>query len=103
MDITNQIQAILNRAGNYIHGKDSDNENMKYESISEWKEESESTTTKQQWYKTGYDYYENETTCPATGKDMLCFSQHSISYANNSPFFQLMVFLEALVIFPNEI
>ena len=67
MDITNQIQAILNRAGNYIHGKDSDDDNLKYESIAEWKEESE-TTTKQQWYKTGYDYYENETTCPATGK-----------------------------------
>jgi len=71
MDITNQIQAILSRAGNYIYGQD---ENVKYESISEWKEESESMTNKQQWYKTGYDYYENETTCPATGKDMLCFS-----------------------------
>jgi len=93
MDITNQIQDILSKAGNYIHGKDSEYDDLTYTSIAEWKEEcglllsssttSTSTTTKttpsdseeectannktrQQWYQTGYDYYENEATCSAT-------------------------------------
>jgi hypothetical protein len=80
MDLTNHIQGILLRAGNYIHGRDSDDDDgMKYESIVEWKERIEMASssgargnkqrhndTRQQWYKTGYDYWENESNCPAT-------------------------------------
>jgi len=82
MDLTNQIQDILVKAGNYIHGRDSENDTgMTYNSIIEWKEESgmvssssEARTEKhqnneasrQRWYKTGYDYWENESNCPAT-------------------------------------
>mmetsp|Transcript_24342 Transcript_24342/g.50988 ORF Transcript_24342/g.50988 Transcript_24342/m.50988 type:complete len:304 (-) Transcript_24342:8-919(-) len=91
MDITNQIQDILIRAGNYIHGRDSEQDlGITYTSILEWKEESgmitsttttakssdndEGTTatqqqndeTRREWYKTGYDYWEDETNCAPT-------------------------------------
>ena len=80
MDLTNQIQDILFRAGNYIHGRDSDDDSgMTYESIIEWKEmadmipssgtcgnEQKRNETRQRWYKTGYDYWEDESNCPAT-------------------------------------
>jgi len=92
-DLTKQIQDILTRRGNYIHGRDSEDTGMTYTSIIEWKEESgmisssppdENTTQQnsdgppnpppthdvneycQQWYKTGYDYWEDESKCPAT-------------------------------------
>lgn len=88
MDTTKQIQDILLRAGNYIHGKDADDASMTYSSIIEWKESiglSCSSTTsaavnsekndddnlrndksRQQWYETGFDYWEDESNCPAT-------------------------------------
>ncbi|KAL3764314.1 hypothetical protein ACHAWU_004126 [Discostella pseudostelligera] len=88
MDTTKQIQDILLRAGNYIHGKDADDVSLTYSSIIEWKESiglSCSSTTsaavnseknddgklrndksRQQWYETGFDYWEDESNCPAT-------------------------------------
>jgi hypothetical protein len=86
MDTTKQIQDILLRAGNYIHGKDADDVALTYSSIIEWKESIGlsclSTTarnsdrcdddnlrndkSRQQWYKTGFDYWEDESNCPAT-------------------------------------
>ncbi|KAL7544019.1 hypothetical protein ACHAXR_013471 [Thalassiosira sp. AJA248-18] len=81
MDSTSRrIQDILVRQGQLIHGRDSeDDTGMTYTSIIEWKEKSgllPSTTssegnqhqneTRQQWYETGYDYWEDESKCPAT-------------------------------------
>lgn len=78
MDSTNQIQGILLRAGNYIHGRDSDDPSLTYSSIMEWKESvglsssavtsnlESGTKPRQKWYKTGYDYWEDESNCPAT-------------------------------------
>lgn len=75
MDLTNQIQNILSKAGNYIHGRDSEDDNATYTSIIQWKDESglvdetgtnTSDETRRQWYRTAYVYYETESTCPAT-------------------------------------
>jgi len=80
MDLAHQIQDILCRGGNYIHGRDSDDDTgVTYASIIEWKEEIGMTSlscecgnkqrqneSRQQWYKTGYNYWENEVNCPAT-------------------------------------
>jgi protein N-terminal methyltransferase len=87
MDLSTQVQYMLKKAGNPIHGRDSGDDELYYSSIVEWrqtalKEQGEAvlvdtatTTNKrnkdqpltfQQWYKTGYDYYEDELKCPAT-------------------------------------
>ena len=85
MDSTHQIQRILLRAGNCIHGRDSDDPSLKYSSIMEWKEsiglsaclsavsntdsgiqQRHKDTSRQAWYKTGFDYWEDEANCPAT-------------------------------------
>jgi hypothetical protein len=80
MDLTHQIQDILCRGGNYIHGRDADDDTGEtYASIIEWKEEIGMTLlsgecgnkqrqneTRQQWYTTGYNYWENVVNCPAT-------------------------------------
>lgn len=118
MDITNQVQNILSKAGNFIHGKDSE-DNEIYSSIVEWKQESgllaasanadasnnncNDDTTKhastvieqnsnsqppnrQEWYKTGYDYWEDEANCPATVDGVLggfaCLSQRDLKGSN---------------------
>lgn len=79
MDLTEQIQDTLLKAGNYIHGRDSDEgAGIVYSSIAEWKKESGMATTfhsegtrkrnetQQRWYKAGYDYWEDESNCAAT-------------------------------------
>ena len=88
MDITKKVQEMLTRAGCYINGRDSEDDGIEYSSIIEWKEESGrmiSTTTttsdednqkttnetRKQWYKIGYDYWENESNCPARGRPTL--------------------------------
>eukprot|EP00804_Cyclotella_cryptica_P027435 CCRYP_008854-RA/>CCRYP_008854-RA protein AED:0.36 eAED:0.36 QI:134/1/1/1/1/1/2/354/305 len=95
IDTTQQIQAILLNAGNAINGHDSDDSDMTYPSIAAWKssvlydatdddadistEDATDTSTsthaaqtlRRQWYKTGYDYYEDETKCPATVNGVL--------------------------------
>ena len=82
MDLTQQIQTALSKAGNYIHGRDSESD-VTYESILQWKEEcglassaapsaspsaspSAAGEPKHAWYKTGYNYWEDESNCPAT-------------------------------------
>ena len=106
MDITLQIQNILLKAGNAINGRDADDmedEEPTYDSIVEWKstvlvvddngdttESAESQSPRaaepltsealrQQWYKTGHDYYEDESKCPATVDGVLG------GYSNLSP------------------
>lgn len=87
MGVTKQIQDILASAGNHIHGVDSQDDDMTYTSIIEWKEQIEMpsssatsvtedttkqhTKNRQKWYKTGYDYYEDESNCPATVNGVL--------------------------------
>jgi hypothetical protein len=68
MDLTNQIQDILCRAGNYIHGRDSDDDTgvVTYASIETCWNKQRKNETRQHWYKTGYDYWEDEANCPAT-------------------------------------
>ncbi|KAL7518215.1 hypothetical protein ACHAWX_003068 [Stephanocyclus meneghinianus] len=87
MDITQQIQEILLKAGNAINGHDSDDSDMIYSSIAEWKtsvlcvndagtsnSDAGDTSTptndaqclRRQWYQTGYEYYQDEAKCPAT-------------------------------------
>ena len=89
MDTTNQIQQILSKAGNYVHGRDSEDDvGMTYTSILQWKQESglssasastssaspddanqqqeQNEENRQQWYETGLNYYEDENKCPAT-------------------------------------
>lgn len=87
MDLTRQIEDILSRAGNYVHGRDSEYTDLTYDSISEWKAEcgllppsAAATATakddadasaaqqdgREDWYKTGYDYWESESNCPPT-------------------------------------
>lgn len=86
-DITQQIEDAIIKKGNPICGKDSVDDELVYPSITEWKRSigmllvhedgnsTENTTTsnnsRQQWYKTGLDYWENEGTCPATVNGML--------------------------------
>lgn len=85
-DITQQIEDALKNNGDPINGKDSDDDSLHYPSITEWKRsigmlvhaEDQNTTTstistksRQQWYKTGLGYWENEDTCPATVNGML--------------------------------
>lgn len=108
MDITQQIQDILLKAGNAINGRDAEDledEGPTYDSIVEWKStvlmiaDDNGDTTKsadsrsthhakepfssedlrQQWYKTGHDYYEDESNCPATVDGVLG------GFANLSP------------------
>ena len=93
MDITKKVQEMLTRAGCYINGRDSEDVGIEYSSIIEWKEESgrmisaptttitttttsdednqKTNETRKQWYKIGYDYWENESNCPATVDGML--------------------------------
>lgn len=99
MDLTNRIQDVLSKTGNYIHGRDSENDDIMYTSISEWKKvcglSSSSTDdnqqeqqqqvndeTRQKWYETGYDYYEDESKCPATVDGVLggfaCLSKRDL-------------------------
>lgn len=97
MDLTNQIQDILGRKGNYIHGRDSEDTGMTYRSIIEWKAQSgmssssptssdgsklQQSETRQQWYKTGFDYWEDESNCAATVDGVLggfaCLSKRDL-------------------------
>jgi len=147
MDITHCIQAILSKAGNHIHGRDSEDSELTYSSIVEWKQvcgllsvppggatvddgndenvnnksknelatqdensqpknindvdnnnKSKSTgennnvhdnnTTsseppnRKEWYQTGYEYWEDESNCPATVDGVLggfaSLSQHDL-------------------------
>eukprot|EP00984_Skeletonema_dohrnii_P033059 scaffold28506_cov78-Skeletonema_dohrnii-CCMP3373.AAC.1 len=85
MNITQQIEVALKKQGNPINGKDSEDDSLQYPSITEWKrsigmlgEEHDTTTTsvsasksRQQWYKTGLGYWDDEETCPATVDGML--------------------------------
>ncbi len=84
-DITKQIEIALKKQGNPINGKDSEDDSLQYSSISEWKrsigmigeDRNEATTSttasksRQQWYKIGLGYWDNEETCPATVDGML--------------------------------
>mmetsp|Transcript_3820 Transcript_3820/g.8427 ORF Transcript_3820/g.8427 Transcript_3820/m.8427 type:complete len:298 (+) Transcript_3820:43-936(+) len=98
MDLTYQIHEALTKAGNYIHGRDSEDAGLKYASIAEWKEESgmvvaSSSSTqssgsssnedaRRQWYKKGYEYWENESNCAATVDGVLggfaCLSKRDL-------------------------
>mmetsp|Transcript_42269 Transcript_42269/g.89900 ORF Transcript_42269/g.89900 Transcript_42269/m.89900 type:complete len:295 (+) Transcript_42269:107-991(+) len=95
MDLTNQIQDILVRAGNYIHGRDSEDAGVTYTSIVEWKEGSgmisstspegtrqQNDETRRQWYETGYDFWEDESNCAATVDGVLggfaCISKRDL-------------------------
>jgi len=92
MGTTQHIQDILLKAGNAINGHDSEDSDMIYSSIAEWKASalygndactsnngandiSKSTNDaqclRQQWYKTGYEYYQDEAKCPATVNGVL--------------------------------
>lgn len=74
MDSTKEIEGILLRAGNYINGRDSDDPTLTYDSIMEWREsigltcaqEQRNDTSRHEWYTTGFDYWEDESNCPAT-------------------------------------
>ena len=81
--MTREIEAILLRAGNFIHGRDSeDDSDLVYESIVEWKEKSglastlplpspSNNETRKQWYRTGYNYWEDESNCAPTVNGVL--------------------------------
>ena len=76
--ITEKIELALRKKGNPIHGKDSECDNMKYASITEWKrsigmlsEDNKSKKATKVWYKTGLAYWDDEETCPATVDGML--------------------------------
>mmetsp|Transcript_32092 Transcript_32092/g.64865 ORF Transcript_32092/g.64865 Transcript_32092/m.64865 type:complete len:92 (-) Transcript_32092:27-302(-) len=91
MNITQQIEVALKKQGNPINGKDSEDDSLQYPSITEWKrsigmmgKEHDTTTTsvtasksRQQWYKTGLGYWDDEETCPATVGKELEFLYHS--------------------------
>jgi hypothetical protein len=74
MDSTKEIEGILLRAGNYINGRDSDDPTLTYDSIMEWREsiglacaqQQRNDTSRHEWYNTGFDYWEDESNCPAT-------------------------------------
>lgn len=87
-DITQQIEVALKKKGSPINGMDSEDYDLVHPSITAWKssigmlsghEDVKNSTTntatvtrsRQQWYKTGLDYWENEATCPATVNGML--------------------------------
>ena len=65
MDITNQIQGLLLKSGDKIHGRDSDYDDtgVTYESIIEWKEEIRTEDDRRSWYEHAFDYWEDETNC----------------------------------------
>lgn len=85
IDITQQIEEALKKKGNPINGKDSEDDSLHYLSITQWKRsigllsgefdatKTNATTSKsrQRWYKTGLNYWEDEDTCPATVNGML--------------------------------
>lgn len=87
MDLSDQIEQILLKRGNYINGHDSEDTDLTYSSIAEWKactfynesdastsnpkEASEKSQLQNKWYQTGYDYYEDESKCPATVNGVL--------------------------------
>ena len=84
-DITQQIEIALQNKGHPINGKDSDDDSLQYPSITQWKrsigmlgDDLNTTTTcqtasksRQQWYKKGLGYWDDEETCPATVDGML--------------------------------
>ena len=69
MEITNQIQDMLQKAGKKIHGRDSDYDDtvVTYESIVEWKKEIRTEDDRRSWYEHAFDYWEENCTATVDG------------------------------------